>query len=278
MSYATLLVQVELGRSNEAPLAVARDLAQRTQSHVAGIAAAMPLQIVVGDGGLYGVDIIREDGEAIESEARIAEAEFRAALNNHPDGIEWDMAVTRFPLSDRVAEAACAADLIVTGVAQGGEEPSNSSRRVDVDDLIMRAGRPVLVVPLGIRQFGFGTALVAWKDTREARRAVVDALPLLREMDKVVIARIADISEQGPAQTGLYKMVAWLARQGVTATPRLVLSGGHDGDRLLSLAEEERAELVVAGAYGHSRIREWVMGGVTRTLLRQGGRCLLLSH
>lgn len=277
MSYATLLVQVELGRSNAAPLNVARDLAGRTQSHVVGIAAAMPLQILVAD-GLYGVDIVREDNEAIESEARTAEAEFRATLNGHSDGIDWDMAVTRFPLSDRIAEAACAADLIVAGVAQSGDEPSNSSRRVDIDDLIMRAGRPVLVVPLGIRRFGFGNALVAWKDTREARRALADALPLLREMEKVVIARIADVSEQGPAQTGLYRMVAWLARQGVAATPRLVLSNGNDGDRLLSLAEEERAELVVAGAYGHSRIREWVMGGVTRTLLRQGGRCLLLSH
>lgn len=277
MSCPTLLVQVELGRANAAPLKVARDVATRLHARVCGIAAAMPLQILVGD-GFYGVDIMREDGAAIESEALTAEAEFRSTLNGHPEGTEWDMAVTRFPLSDRIAEAACTADLIVTGVAQAGEEPSNSSRRVDIDDLIMQAGRPVLAVPLGIRQFAFGTALVAWKDTREARRAVVDALPVLREMERVVIASLADAAEQGPAQAGLHRMVAWLGRQGVSATPRLVLSNGNDGDRLLSLAEEERAELIVAGAYGHSRIREWVMGGVTRTLLRQGGRCLLLSH
>jgi nucleotide-binding universal stress UspA family protein len=73
-------------------------------------------------------------------------------------------------------------------------------------------------------------------------------------------------------------MVAWLARQGVTAAPRLAVATGRDGDQLLALAEEEGAELIVAGAYGHTRFREWVMGGVTRDLLRHSDHCLLVSH
>lgn len=277
MSYATVMVQLELGRANAGPLGVARDLAGRMQSSVHGIATAQPLQIVVGD-GFYGGDIVREDCEAIDEEAKAAEAEFRAGMADYPDGVEWDMKITRYPLSDYVAHAACTADIVVIGVPKSGAEPSTPSRRVDADDLIMQAGRPVLAVPPSIGQFRFGCALVAWKGTREARRALVDALPLLRQMDRVVIAEVTDAAEQGAAQAGLHKMVAWLGRQGVRAIPRLALSDGHDGEKLLALAEEEKAELIVAGAYGHSRLREWVMGGVTRKLLRQSGRCLLLSH
>jgi nucleotide-binding universal stress UspA family protein len=271
------MVQLELGRSNAAPLGVARDLARRLQAPVTGVATAQPIQVVVGD-GFYGGDIVREDSEWIEQDAQSTEAEFREEMNGHPYGLDWDMAITRYPLSDRIASVTSTADILVVGVGRDESEISSSTRRVDVDDLIMQTGRPILAVPRGVEHFDFQCALVAWKDTREARRAVADALPLLRQMSKVVIAEITHPAEQGVSQAGLSKMVAWLARHGVTAVPRLVLSHGDDGARLLALAEEEGAELIVAGAYGHSRLREWVLGGVTRNLLRHCGHCLLLSH
>ena len=277
MSYETLMVQLELGRSNAAPLGVTRDLARRLQAPVTGAATAQPIQVVVGD-GFYGGDIVREDSDWIDEEARAAEAEFRTGMDGHPYGLDWNMAVTRRSLSERIASVTGIADLLVVGVAQDGAKDSNWTRHVDVDDLIMQTGRPVLVVPRGVEHFDFQCALVAWKDTREARRALADALPLLRLMGRVVIAEIADPAEQGAAQAGLNKMVDWLARHGVTAVSRLVPSRGDAGDQLRALAEEEGAELIVAGAYGHSRLREWVLGGVTRTLLRHGRRCLLLSH
>ena len=277
MSYTSLLVQLELGRSNRAPLGVVRDLARRMKVAVTGTAAAQPMQTAVMADGFYAGNIVQEDSEFIDQEAKIAEEEFRGGMDGHQDGLTWDMAITRYPLSDRIAEVAGDADILVVGVAQGGE-PSDPSRRVDIDDLVMRAGRPVLAVPLGILHFDFRCALVAWKDTREARRALTDALPLLRLMDRVVIAEIFEAGDQDKARAGLDKMTAWLARHGVAATSRAVLSGGPDGDRLVTLAGEEGADLIVAGAYGHSRFREWVMGGVTRTLLHKGGRCVLLSH
>jgi len=278
MSYETLMVQLELGRSNAAPLGVARDVARRMGAVVSGIAAAQPIQTAVAAEGFYGGDLVIEDSQAIEVEAKTAEGEFRAAMNGDAESRDWTVAVTRFPLSDRVAAAASDADLVVVGVAQNGEGDGCGTRRVDIGDLVMRSGRPLLAVPLTIEHFGFRCAVVAWKDTREARRAVADALPMLRNMDRVVVVAVTHAGEQGPAQTGLFKMVAWLGRHGIEASSRLVLAAGNDSEQLIGAAEEEDADLIVAGAYGHSRFREWVMGGVTRALLHKGGRCLLLSH
>ena len=278
MGYSTLMVQLELGRSNASPLGVAHILAKRLHASVTGVASAQPIQTAVMADGFYAGDIVREDSQWIEEEAKAAEAEFHQEMHGHPEGLSWNMTVTRYPLSERIASAAGTADLVVVGVDQKGDGLSHPSRRVDVDDLVMQTGRPVLVVPLGVETFDFRCALVAWKESREARRALTDALPLLRLMDRVVIAEIADASVQGVAQAGLDRMVAWLARHGVTAVPRLVLAAGFDSDRLITLAEEAGADLIVAGAYGHSRFREWVLGGVTRELLHHGGRCLLLSH
>lgn len=277
MSYANLMVQLELGRSNAGPLGVTRDLARRWHASVTGVAGAQPMQSAVMADGFYTGNIVREDCAWIDQEAKTAEEEFRAGLDGCADGLGWNMAVTRYSLSSHIADQTGDADLLVVGVDQKSDF-SNSSRRVNVDDLVMHTGRPILVVPLAVRTFGFRCAMVAWKDSREARRALMDALPFLRQMDRVVVAAVVEAAQQGVAQTSLNKIVAWLGRHGIAATSRLVLASGNDGERLLDLAEDVGAELIVAGAYGHSRLREWILGGVTRDLLHQSKCCLFLSH
>jgi nucleotide-binding universal stress UspA family protein len=277
MSYATLMVQLELGRSNAAPLGVTRDLAKRWPLAVTGVAGAQPMQTALAADGFYAGDFVREDKAWIDQEAKAAEDEFRAEMQGHIDGIEWNMAATRYPLSSHIARQASDADILVVGLDHQADF-ANSARRVDVNDLIMQAGHPVMVVPLTVRHFNFHCALVAWKDSREARHSLTCALPLLRQMDRVVIAQAAEPSRRDAAQAELGRMEAWLRRHGIQAEARLALSGGSDGERLLDLADEVGAEVIVAGAYGHSRLREWVLGGVTRDLLLQGRRCLFLSH
>jgi len=277
MSYETLMVQLELGRSNAAQLGVTHELAKRMGSTVCGVAAAQPIQVVVGD-GFYGGELVRQEVEAVEAEAKTAEKEFRSAMHDHADQPDWRCAMTAMPLSYPIAGLVSDADLIVVGVAQGTESSSGTSRRLDVDDLVMRVGRPVLAVPHKVKHFGFHCALVAWKDTREARRALADALPMLRQMDRVVLAAVVDMEDRETAQAGLDRMVAWLGRHSIAAESRLIAANGSDGDRLLDIAKEEQADLIVAGAYGHSRFREWVMGGVTRNLLHHSGCCVFLSH
>jgi len=278
MSFETLLVQLELGRSNAAPLGVTRDLARRLGAVVHGAAVALPLQTAMAAEGFYSGNFVIEDINQIENEAVAAKREFLAAMDDGVDCRDWLMGVTDVPLSERIAAASATADLVVVGVSQHSEQDRGPSRRVDIDDLVMQTGRPVLAVPLSLGGFAFRCAMVAWKNRREARRAIADALPLLKHMERVILVEVAPLSEQGPAQAGLFKMATWLACHGIEASSRLVTEAGSDSDRLLEVAEEEGADLIVAGAYGHSRFREWVMGGVTRELLRKGGRCVLLSH
>jgi nucleotide-binding universal stress UspA family protein len=277
MSYATLMVQLELGLSNAAPLAVTRDLAKRLNASVTGLAAAQPMQVAIGD-GFYTNEILRQDIEWIEEQAKAAEQQFRLEMDGFAKSVAWDMSITNYSLSERIAAASGPGDLLVAGIAQDSGEQPSSSRRVEIDQLIMELGRPIIAVPPGVRHFDFRCAFVAWKNSREARRALTDSLPLLRLMNKVVIAEVADKADCQGARVRLDRMVEWLAGHGVEALSRLAVATGDDGNQLLALAEEEGADLIVAGAYGHTRLREWVMGGVTRTLIRRSGRCLLLSR
>ncbi len=120
--------------------------------------------------------------------------------------------------------------------------------------------------------------VIGWKDTRETRRAVVDALPLLRHAGRVAVVEVASEEDLPAARTRLDDVVAWLKRHGVVAHSVAAPAAGDDATRLDGIVLEHGAGLLVAGAYGHNRLREWTLGGVTRTVLKHPGRCSLLSH
>jgi nucleotide-binding universal stress UspA family protein len=151
---------------------------------------------------------------------------------------------------------------------------------VDPGDALMRAGRPILVVPPGVAALEGRRVLVAWKDTREARRAVADALPLLSRAEEVLVVEAApEVEERGQALRRADDVAALLAGHGATARGEaLEPGGGAVADDLLRAAGRHGADLVVAGGYGHARLREWAFGGVTRDLLTRCPVCCLLSH
>jgi nucleotide-binding universal stress UspA family protein len=121
--------------------------------------------------------------------------------------------------------------------------------------------------------------LVAWKDTPEARRAIVDALPMLcKAKDVTVVEIVADEIDRPAATLGVKDVVAWLSHHGVLATEQVPGECGHAAAQLERIASEVGAGLIVAGAYGHSRFREWILGGVTRGLVNPSSRCSLLSR
>jgi nucleotide-binding universal stress UspA family protein len=120
--------------------------------------------------------------------------------------------------------------------------------------------------------------LVAWKDTREARRAALDSLPLIKQAEEVTLVQIVERGDHKPSiQASLSDVAAWLARHGVETVTTMPVASGKP-DQLGSVASDIGADLIVAGAYGHSRLREWVWGGVTRDLLTRTKLCSLLSH
>jgi nucleotide-binding universal stress UspA family protein len=272
----TLMVRLELGQSNAGLLQIAGNLAERLQASVIGIAARQPLLVSYGD-GYMSADIIEQDRKDFEKEIREAEAEFRIALQARVSDLEWRSAMIFASLSDYLANQARSADLVITGVDRSGSL-FDSSRRVNVGDLVMQAGRPVLIVPASADKLNLERALIGWKDTRETRRAAFDALPLLQKAAHVTVVEIAAGEELAAAGAHLRDVVGWLKRHGVVAESIASPSTGDDATRLNAIADEQRADLIVAGAYGHSRLREWVLGGVTRDLLLRAARCSFVSH
>ena len=121
--------------------------------------------------------------------------------------------------------------------------------------------------------------VVAWKDTREARRAVLDAMPFLRTAKRVSVVEVCDRDEKDNAQARINDVVRFLDRHQINADPRPVLHRDRsDVNHLFEFALDEGADLLVAGAYGHSRLGEWIFGGMTREILASSPLCCLLSH
>jgi nucleotide-binding universal stress UspA family protein len=276
VTYATLMVHLELGRLHAGLLQIAGDLAQQLHAGVIGIAACQPLQIVYGDGYVSG-DLINQDREEIEKEIKEAEAGFRSALQTRVKTLEWRSTGTAALLSDYLARETRSADLLITGVASGASV--DAARRVNTGDLVMQVGRPVLIVPAAADKLKLERVVIGWKDTRQTQRAVFDALPLLKKAVHVAIVEIATEEELPAARTHLDDVVNWLKRHGVAAEPFASPSTGDDAAGLNAIAQEQGADVLVAGAYGHSRLREWALGGVTSDLLlRPEDRCSLVSH
>ena len=274
MTYSTLMVHVELGQSNAALLDAAVDVAKRFRSAVIGVTGCQPMQAYYAEG--YSGDVAEQEQKEIDDAIKTAEAEFRLALSPKVDHVEWRSTCAYGPVLDFLAHEARAADLVLTGVARG--DLFDSSRAVNTGDLVLQLGRPVLIVPLESRQLRLDQVLVGWKDTRESRRAIADALPLLKQAARVTLGAIMPEGDLATARTQLADVGAWLARHGVTADQVASPSIGDDADALWALAQDLGAGITVAGAYGHSRLREWVLGGVTKNLLLTKDRYSFVSH
>ncbi|MBN8714298.1 MAG: hypothetical protein J0H50_10060 [Xanthomonadales bacterium] len=275
--YKTLMVHLELDAEHGPLLAVAADLAERFDADVVGIVACQLVPLVVGH-GMVPVQVFESDRTEIEAQMGQAEQVFRAALAKRAGRVHWLGLLTAGPPTDAVVEQMRGADLLITAIdAQAGWP--GPGRRVDVEDLVMRLGRPALVVPARAHSLVPERILVGWKDTRETRGAVTDALPLLRLAKQVVVAEVVTQETQLPAaRTHTGEVCTWLQRHGVVAEPLALATGDQYVVSLDAIAEQVGADLIVAGAYGHSRMREWALGGVTRDLLKYSRRCSLLSH
>ncbi|KQO12801.1 universal stress protein [Sphingomonas sp. Leaf242] len=272
MTYSTLMVHLDGGRPNAVLLDVAATLADQHDAAVIGIAACQPVPIGTCDGYLGG-DYAVIERDIVADELARAKTEFYAHERLAKHVLEWRSIPTIVNIAHVVAENARAADLVITSAGPGF---ADRATHADTGDLILRAGRPVLIVPDGAATAIFSTIMIAWTDTRECRRAISDALPMLHAADRVVIVEVA--IDAIDARKPIDDVTAWLARHGVDADKIVARMKGTSIDTLAGIANDVEADLVVAGAYGHSRIREWAFGGVTRDLLLRDRRCTLLSH
>ncbi|WP_197279468.1 universal stress protein [Devosia sp. A16] len=239
-------------------------LAKRFDAGLIGISAAAPNVAAMGYEGAAAVGLLFEQ-EQRDIEGRLAQLEalFRKAV---PAGIPaaWRGYVGQ--PNATVARIARCADLIITGSNFGG--PTRSpNRSIDTGELLVKAGRPVIIAGVGLSEIRANRIVVGWKDSREARRAIVDALPLLLAATQVTIATIHE-ADLGEEKASLEDVVGWLRRHGVESRADTVpASGGGPAEALEALASKLEADLIVTGGYGHGRMREWLFGGMTRDLL-----------
>jgi nucleotide-binding universal stress UspA family protein len=277
MTYATVMVSLALDQPNEPRLQVAGEVAERFEASIVGIAAAQFAPPLYFTDGEQAQSLIDQGEASIKKRLAELESQFREATRNRGGHVEWRSALD-FP-ARFIAEQARCADIIVCG----GHSPafSDAFSLASPKDLVMLAGRPLLVVPNSVAWLDLRSVLVAWKDTPEARRAVVDALPMLRKAKEVSVIEIPEGDEDRSAVLARVKdVVAWLSRHGVSASGRVSEAGpnGNAAAQLDTAAGEVGAGLIVAGAYGHSRFRELILGGVTQYLVTQSVRCVLLSR
>jgi nucleotide-binding universal stress UspA family protein len=276
--YAAVMVHAE-GESpaSDGRVALAMDLARRFGASLIGVAAEglQPPPVDPFGGGVFVGEIIDAEEERVQSDLQAARDRFGTLTRATELGTEWRSAVgapTEF-----IAREARSADLIVIG-----REPSRSGagpQSPDPGDLLMHAGRPLLVVPPGARQLLAERIVVAWKDTREARRAVWDALPFMTRAAAVYLTEVAAETELEGAVARVDEVVRHLRAHGVAAEGEAhSRRAATVADELILVAEQHGADLIVAGGYGHARLREWVFGGVTADLLRHCPKCCLLSH
>jgi len=278
MTYSSLMVHLDLGVSNEALLQLTADMAERFGAGVIGIAACQPVQLQIMYGnGYMSADGIEQDRALVESQAAEVEDRFRTVMRRAPK-LQWRSTISYMELTNWVADQARGADLLL--MASRPDDPrSGSMKRLDIDDLVMRIGRPLIVVPPSVAALDLEHVVIGWKDTRETRRAVLDALPLLRSAGQVTVVEIVeDAEEMALARLHLAEVVAWLERHGVAAEAIAEPLSGGAAAQLEAAAAVKHAGLLVIGAYGHNRLREWVLGGMTRDALRHPARCSFMSH
>ncbi len=275
MRSPTFLVHLQPGRSNAGLLQVAADLAGRCGARMVGITVCQPMLITYNEICTM-EDLIEQDRMAMRNEIARAEAEFRQRPGASAEEAAWRSGIAQVSPAEYLAAEARCADLLI--VAAPGTDPLRETRDPDLGALVMQAGRPVLVVPGEAPTLALDTILVAWKDTREARRATLDALPLLTLARHVAVVEVAEREAAAAAHRRVTDVAGWMRTRGIKAEATVRPTHGEDANQLRSLAQEMAADLVVAGAYGHNRLREWVLGGVTRDLLLRLDRCVLLSH
>ena len=270
MAFANILVSVDLDGAAPDRIRLAAGLAQRFEATLTGAAACkVPAPDYVRDIGEI------DDAEPqFEEKARAALARARELFDRSVDPPlrrDWREALAG-PITHLV-EQARAADLLVVG-RRGPEDVAPGALGVPPGPVLMEAARPVLVLPPRIERIRGARIVVAWKDGREARRAVSAALPFIREADQVFVVSTGE----GARYEGAEDVADHLARHGASVTTHLLRTVVSDADELLRFALKQEADLIVMGAYGHTRLRQWLFGGVTHEMLRTSPLPCLMCH
>ena len=281
MSYKDLLVVLASDAASRRRIGVAAALAERFAAHLVGL-YPLPVPEVPRHLGYYDPTLLDPFFHELRQRAQEASDKEREAFEHAANlrglSAEWRV-VAEGPESDPALHARYV-DLTILGQL----DPDRGDLeliRPRPEQVTFASGRPVLIVPYAGHFETIGhRVLIGWNASREATRAVNDAMPLLAAADVVTVLTID--AREGPDAHGELPgadISLHLARHGVKAEiERTVSAGIPAGEVLLSRAADLGADLLVIGAYGHSRVRELLLGGATRSILRSMTLPVLMSH
>jgi nucleotide-binding universal stress UspA family protein len=283
MALKDILVHVDDGRGHEARLRLAVELARRSDAHLTGLFIIEPIGMAAYApagpdlAALASLDAIQEEHRTARRTLadRLAD-NFRGAAERAGIAAEWRL-VEGDP-TEMATLNAHYADLAILGQSDP-EHPGISAPRPEA--VLLGSGRPILVVPyIGAGEAIGRRAVVAWNASREAARALNDALPLLKDAETVTVLSINPARGiDGEGDLPAADIALHLARHDIKAEAAYAVAEDIGvGDVLLSRAADLGSDLIVMGGYGHSRLREIALGGATRTVLRHMTVPVLLSH
>jgi nucleotide-binding universal stress UspA family protein len=274
MTYKTIVVHVDQSRHAAARIRLAAELAISEGAHLVGAAMTGISRFIYPDGAVFIDTVI---------------ADLRAAANRDLDQfdriasslgvVSYERRLTEDDAAGGLSLQSRYADLVV--VSQTDPDARGDDASADVLEYVMlNSARPVLAVPYaGQFEHPGRRVLIAWDGSFEATRAIGNALPLLKRAHEVTVAlfNVTDFSDTHGQQPGA-DMALYLARHGVKVNVTNATTELDIGNALLSQAADIGADLLVMGGYGHSRLREVLVGGVTRTILQCMTLPVLLSH
>jgi nucleotide-binding universal stress UspA family protein len=277
MTYKTILLHVNDERRVAGLVAAATVLATHYEAHLIGLYVMPPVPT-------YGVTsvgagMIKASLGTFREEAKRVRAAFEQATEGLAFVSEWRSVDARDPgVAETIMDHGRVTDLIIA--SQRDRDWDFSMLLDEPERLAIESGRPALIVPHKGKFSNFGRRItVAWNGTREAARATFDALPLLKEAKNVRILWINPQDDPDAGDIPTAEIAASLARHGVKCEGRMLLADDAKvGDVLRSDMEEDGSDLLVMGAYGHSRLREFMFGGATREVLRHMTVPVLMSH
>ncbi|MBW9105182.1 universal stress protein [Paraburkholderia phenoliruptrix] len=278
MSFKTIVVHLDTSLSAHPRLETALSLARQFGAHLTAVFAVFSpdprsLYVMAGTAEYY-----REHEERRAERRAALERLFHAELLRAEVQGEW--IATDESASYAVPRLGRCADLIVAGQ----DNPDDAESYVGdlfPENLILTSGRPVLLVPYARNERTTGSRiLVAWDGSREAARAVHDALPFMRQAKKTTVLTINGMYQGGRVCVRGADIAALIARHGVPVEVTDIETAKDDpvGEVLLSAAADSSADLLVMGGYGHARWRELMLGGATRTILKSMTVPVLMSH
>lgn len=270
-----ILVPVLTLDADRASLETASELAAKFQARCTALLVSVAIGSEFAHTHAPLSDLLADIAAGSRSQAALEREKIQKWLDGAPHDFDvHEITIELAVGDDQVVAHARYADLIVLGRAHEHAR----ARRELLEDVVFKSGRVVLLLPGRPTTPAWERVLIAWNASAEAMRAIIGAMPFLKAASEVRIVTVDASPERDGAAPGV-ELAAYLARHGVRAEVSNLDGLGRDASRAITdAATDFSAGLIVMGAYGHSRAREFVLGGVSRDLLGYCATPLLLAH